>query len=91
MTPGPASWRRRLAGFTLLGLGGLGLVLPFLQGFLFIALGIFVLRDQYRWARRGMAGLHRRWPRQVEGIEALEQRLIERSRRLAARLRLTKR
>ena len=91
MIPGPASWRRRLAGFSLLGLGVVGLVLPFLQGFLFIALGLFVLRDQYGWARRGMDKLHRRWPRQMGGLEGLEQRMLDRVRRLGGRLRRTPR
>jgi hypothetical protein len=89
--PEKASWRRKLAGFTLLGLGGLGLVLPFLQGVLFIVLGMFVLRDQYGWAQRGMARLHRRWPRQVEGVETLEQRMLDGSKRLALRLGLARR
>lgn len=69
------SLARKLAGWTLLVLGLLGIVLPFLQGILFLALGLFVLRDQYPWARRSMAWLHHRWPRQVEGVEAMEARL----------------
>jgi len=81
------SWKRKAAGLGLLLLGALGLVLPILQGMLFLALGLFVLRDQYGWARRGMAKLHARWPRQVEQVEALEARLIGWSRRQADRLR----
>jgi uncharacterized membrane protein YbaN (DUF454 family) len=86
VTGGP-SLGRKVAGFSLLGLGLLGTVLPFLQGFLFLALGLFVLRDQYPWARRSMAWLHRRWPRQVDGVEALEARLVNWSRRQGDRLR----
>jgi uncharacterized protein len=84
---GGSSLARKLAGFGLLGLGVLGLVLPILQGILFLALGLFILRDQYDWAARGMAKLHARWPRQVEGVEAMEGRLVAWSRRQAERLR----
>ena len=68
---GRPSLGRKFAGFGLLGLGALGLVLPILQGILFLALGLFVLRDQYDWARDGMAKLRARWPRQVDGVEAM--------------------
>jgi uncharacterized protein len=80
------SLARKVAGFSLIGLGLLGTVLPILQGVLFIALGLFVLRDQYPWARRVTARLHRRWPRQVEGVEAMEARLVDWSRRQRDRL-----
>ena len=85
--PGRGSWRRKVAGLGLLVLGVLGLVLPILQGVLFLALGLFVLRDQYDWARRGMAKLERRWPRQVLQVAALEARMIGWVRRQANRLR----
>jgi hypothetical protein len=85
--PGQSSLTRKFAGFGLLGLGLLGLVLPILQGVLFLALGLFVLRDQYDWAREGMAKLRTRWPRQVEGVEAMEGRLVAWSRRQADRAR----
>jgi uncharacterized protein len=84
---GGPSLARKLAGFGLLGLGVLGLVLPILQGILFLALGLFILRDQYDWARDGMAKLRARWPRQVDGVEAMEARLVAWSRRQAERVR----
>ena len=82
------SLKRKVAGFALLFLGAIGTVLPILQGFLFIALGLFVLRDQYAWAHRGMEWLRARWPRQVVGVEAMEARMIAWFRRQGARLRL---
>ena len=82
------SLKRKVAGFSLLFLGAIGTVLPILQGFLFIALGLFVLRDQYAWAHRGMDWLRRRWPRQVQGVEATEERMIAWFRRQGERLRL---
>jgi hypothetical protein len=74
------SKRRKAAGFSLLGLGVIGLVLPFLQGFLFLALGTFVLRHQYMWAHRGMGWIGDRWPGAVNQVETMEARLIERTR-----------
>jgi hypothetical protein len=85
------SWQRKLAGIGLLGLAALGLVLPLLQGMLLLAVGLFVLRDQYPWARRALSGLERRWPGAFHRAEALEARLIGWSRlqwdRLRQRLR----
>ena len=81
------SWQRKLAGIALLVLGVAGLVLPILQGVLFLALGLFVLRDQYPWARRGMARLEARWPNQVARVEALEARLVDWTRKQGERLR----
>jgi len=82
------SLKRKAAGFSLLFLGAIGTVLPILQGVLFIALGLFVLRDQYAWAHRSMEWLRRRWPRQVVGVEALEGRMIGWFRRQGERLGL---
>jgi hypothetical protein len=70
------SIRRKAAGISLLGLGAVGLVLPFLQGFLFLALGTFVLRHQYFWAHRGMGWIEMRWPETVAQVERLETRMI---------------
>lgn len=87
MTGHGPSLKRKIAGLSLLVLGVLGLVLPILQGVLFLALGLFVLRDQYGWANRGMARLRAKWPRQIEGVEALEGRMIGWGQRQSARVR----
>jgi len=83
--------RRKAAGFGLLGLGAVGLVLPFLQGFVFLALGTFVLRHQYFWAHRGMGWIEARWPETVRHVERMEGRMIAgtsaRTRVLNERLR----
>jgi len=85
--PGEPSLTRKVAGLSLLVLGVLGLVLPVLQGGLFLALGLFVLRHQYGWAHRGMAWVHGRWPAATDKVEALEARLIAWFGRQGARLR----
>jgi hypothetical protein len=74
------SLKRKAAGFSLLGLGVIGLVLPFLQGFVFLALGMFVLRHQYLWAHRGMGWIEGRWPGAVTKVEGMEASLLARLR-----------
>ncbi len=69
---------RKAAGWALLVLGVLGLVLPFLQGFLFLALGVFILRDQHIWAARRWGWVAGRWPQHVAKVEAMEGSLIRR-------------
>ncbi|TPG59009.1 hypothetical protein EAH89_06525 [Roseomonas nepalensis] len=64
--------KRKALGWFFIVLGVLGLVLPFLQGFLFLALGVFVLRDQHLWAANRWAWVEGRWPGMVSRIEALE-------------------
>jgi uncharacterized membrane protein YbaN (DUF454 family) len=39
-------------GYSFLGLGVLGLFLPFLQGFLFLAIGLIILARHASWAER---------------------------------------
>jgi uncharacterized membrane protein YbaN (DUF454 family) len=63
---------RKVTGWSFLVLGVLGLVLPFLQGFLFLAVGVFVLRDQHIWAARRWSWLQDRWPQHVARVEEIE-------------------
>ena len=82
------SFPRKAMGWALLVLGVLGLVLPFLQGFLFLAFGVFVLRDQHVWAARRWAWVAGRWPQMVGKLEAMEISMAARMRHFAKRLRL---
>jgi hypothetical protein len=50
-------------GWILIGIGILGLFLPFLQGILLILLGLWVLSLESRWARRMLVRVRRRYPR----------------------------
>ncbi|SFK27780.1 PGPGW domain-containing protein [Falsiroseomonas stagni] len=70
------SLSRKIAGWSLLVLGVIGFVLPVLQGALFTALGLFVLRHQYLWAHRGLGWAGDRWPNAVAKVEEMETRLI---------------
>lgn len=78
---------RKCLGWTLLVLGVLGLVLPFLQGFLFLALGVFVLRDQHIWAARRWGWVRDRWPQHIARVEEIEARLCGRLAGAAERVR----
>ena len=55
-------------------MGPVGLLLPILPGFIFVALGTFILRDQYIWADRAIGVLERRWPHMMPAIEAKEEK-----------------
>jgi uncharacterized membrane protein YbaN (DUF454 family) len=52
-----------VAGWSFILLGIVGLVLPFLQGVLFILVGLIILSSQYAWARRLLEKLRRRFPK----------------------------
>jgi len=69
---------RKLAGFALMTLSLLGAILPILPGFIFFALGLFVLRHQYMWAHRGMGWANGRWPETTAKLEAMEGRVLMR-------------
>jgi uncharacterized protein len=52
-----------IAGWSFILLGLVGLVLPFLQGILFILVGLIILSSQYAWARLLLAKLRKRFPK----------------------------
>jgi uncharacterized membrane protein YbaN (DUF454 family) len=51
-----------IAGWSFILLGIVGLILPFLQGLLFILVGMIILSSQYAWARLLMTKLRKRFP-----------------------------
>ena len=80
------SLRRKLAGSSLMMFSLLGAILPILTGFVFFALGLFVLRHQYMWAHRGMAWASGRWPETTTKMEAMEQRMVVCAQSIGAKL-----
>lgn len=67
------SARKRIAGlivgWSFIILGVAGLVLPFLQGVLFILIGLIILSSQYAWARLALAKLRKRFPKTYQAAE----------------------
>jgi hypothetical protein len=86
-SPGAPSLARKAAGVSLLFIGVLGVILPILHGGIFLALGLFVLRDQYGWARRAMGWMRERYPGMCGKVEAMEGKLVLWFERQGARLR----
>lgn len=74
-------------GYLFLVLGVLGLFLPFLQGFLFLFIGLVILAKYAGWARRLLDHLRARHPKVDDWVERSERRLHDWGERIEARLR----
>lgn len=61
-----------LAGWSLLGLGVLGLFLPILPGVLLLLAGTSVLSSEYVWAHRTLQRLRARFPDFNKRLHATE-------------------
>jgi len=60
------------AGWFFLFVGILGLVLPFIQGILFIILGLYLLSNQLQWAKNILNKIRNRYPvlfNKIKGIK----------------------
>ena len=62
----------QIIGYLFLVLGVLGLFLPFLQGFLFIAIGLLILAKQAPWAHRLLQRFRDQHPKAGELIDRAE-------------------
>lgn len=81
------SLSRKLIGFGAFVVGALGLILPIIPGLPFVALGVWVMREQYLWAARGVETIRTRWPQAIPAIEAREQAALAWFARRTAPLR----
>lgn len=63
-------WLILITGWGFVALGVVGLFLPFLQGALFLLIGITILASEYRWARKLLQELRDRFPRLSRQIDA---------------------
>ena len=52
-----------IAGWAFILLGILGLFLPFLQGVLFLLIGLIILSSHYVWAHKLLAKMRERFPK----------------------------
>lgn len=66
--------------FLLVGIAGL--FLPFLQGILFILVGLAILSPQYLWARRTLEWAKRRFPRVTGRMDGYLENIRNRIERL---------
>jgi uncharacterized protein len=70
-------------GYSFLVLGALGLFLPFLQGILFLIIGLLILAPHANWADgllRRLKAHHPRVARTIEHAEATSHRWLLRAR-----------
>lgn len=72
-------------GWTFVLLGIAGLFLPFLQGVIFLFVGLVLLAREHAWARRLFGRLKQRFPRVAAAAEAAEARAKAMMRRIAER------
>ena len=63
------------AGWVLLMLGAVGLVLPILPGVLLLIVGLSILSVEYEWARRWMGSLRCRFPATDKKLQGFLTRL----------------
>jgi len=63
-----------IVGWTLLVVGFVGLFLPFLQGILFLMIGLGILSSQYLWTRKMVAMARKRFPRPVQRADQFLER-----------------
>jgi uncharacterized membrane protein YbaN (DUF454 family) len=69
---GIAIW---ILGWFFIGLGIVGLFLPFLQGILFIMMGLAILSSRSQTVRRFLRYLEGRYPQHYEKVEAWRKKI----------------
>ena len=63
MTRGVKKALALVAGWTFIVLGVIGLFLPFMQGILFLMIGLTILSSEYVWAHHLLTKVRARFPR----------------------------
>lgn len=61
-------------GWLFIALGGVGLVLPILQGFLFLAIGISLLSSESPWVARQVERLRQRFPNLFAQLDRMKDK-----------------
>jgi uncharacterized protein len=70
------------AGWSFIALGVLGLFLPFLQGLVFLLIGITILSAEYVWARNLLQKLREQVPSLSGRLDTAKTRAVEWLRRI---------
>jgi uncharacterized membrane protein YbaN (DUF454 family) len=63
-------WLVLISGWGFVALGVAGLFLPFLQGVLFLLIGVTILSTEYAWARKLLQKLRERFPSLTSRLDA---------------------
>ncbi|MBC7908685.1 MAG: PGPGW domain-containing protein [Rhodospirillaceae bacterium] len=69
MTPKTKRLLKLILGWSFMVLGVLGLFLPILQGFLFLAIGLAILAQEQPWAHRLMTRIRHRYPHMADTFD----------------------
>lgn len=73
--PAWKQWAILISGWVFIVLGILGLFLPFLQGILFLVIGLVLLAQVQHWPRRLLEKLKRRFPKLGGMVEKSEEKV----------------
>ncbi len=68
---------RLTLGYGFLLFGMVGGFIPILQGWIFVAIGLILLKDHARWARRLSIWLRRRYPKARPTFKAAYKKIDE--------------
>lgn len=75
-----------IVGWSFIVLGILGLFLPFLQGILFLLVGLIILSKHYAFAQRWLDKLKHRFPAAFDFAHKFRVRLMKRFHRSEAKV-----
>ena len=81
-------WKRLLilaSGWFFIFIGILGVILPILQGVLFLAIGSYLLSLESPWVRRKMLMLQRRYPKLSATLDEARLRAARYARKILGR------
>lgn len=74
-------WLILLTGWGFVLLGIVGLVLPILQGILFLLIGLVILSSEYVWAHRVLEKLQKRFPKLAAHVHRASEKARSRVNR----------
>ncbi len=77
-------------GWFFLILGIIGLFLPFLQGILFILIGLYLLSYEYHWARCIFKTLKKRYPKMYKKFYDIKEKTSEKFEKILSLKRIKK-